>query len=154
MIDYNKLFKWWQYIFFIFSALTLSTLLYVTYPTQTNLNPLNPPQWLFAPMWAGLFLLIGLSLKRLREQKKKNQELSIAYWLFLTQLMINFAWGLIYGITRSSLLGAISLVFAWFFVLATIIEVRALDKKAGYLMLPYLCWMTAAVLVSITSAFY
>jgi len=63
-------------------------------------------------------------------------------------------WGLVFGFTRSLSLSPIILLFAWFFILTAVIEFYKIDKRCAYLMVPYLAWVNAAVIVSIATAVY
>jgi benzodiazapine receptor len=148
----KKLVKILYYLFLISSILTIASILFTNFPEPTGDNPISPPPWLFFPMWSGLFFLIALSLKELIDKKYTDKQLKTPITLLLTQLIINFAWGVIYGVTKDSVLGTITLIFSWFFVLFTLIEFRNLNKKAGYLLIPYLAWSTCAVIVSLGTA--
>lgn len=149
----KKIVKILYYLFLASSIITIVSIFFANFPQSTNNNPLNPPQWLFYPMWSGLFLLISLSMKELIKKEYKNKQLRTPIILFLIQLTLNFAWGAVYGLTRSSVYGTIILIFSWFYALFTIIELRKLEKKAAYYLIPYLAWSTIAVLVSFTANF-
>lgn len=154
-MDYNKVIKWLSYGFFIFSIMTILSILFTDFSDSGyQSSPIAPPQWFFFFIWSFLFILIGLSLCRINSLKIKNKLLALPTWLFIIQLIINFIWGLVFGLTRSLSLSPIILLFAWYFIIATIIEYYKLDKVSAYLMLPYLCWVTAAVIVSVSTAFY
>lgn len=146
-----KIVKILYYLFLASSVLTITSILFTNFPQPSGNNPLNPPQWLFFPMWTGLFLLIALSLKELLKKKYNDKQLKTPITLLLIQLGINFFWGIVYAVTKSGLFGTIILIFSWFFVLFTLIEFRNLNKKAGYLLLPYLAWSTIAVIVSLST---
>lgn len=121
-----------------------------TWYASLNKSPLVPPNWLFAPMWITLFTLMGIAFYFIWG-KKSN---CTAKTLYFTQLGMNSLWSIIFFGLRSLIFGAIEIIFLWFFILATLIEFKAIDKKAGYLLLPYLAWVTAATLLNITILWY
>jgi tryptophan-rich sensory protein len=86
-------------------------------------------------------------LKGLKENK-------LAVSLYSIQLGLNALWSIIFFGLHSIVFGAIEIVFLWFFILVTIIEFKAVDKKAGYVLLPYLAWVTLATLLNISIAFF
>ncbi len=152
-MKYDKILNILYYLFLISAILTIISPLITGFSESTNKSPLSPPQWIFYPMWTILFFLIALSLKTLRDKKISDKKLKIPVILFITQLVFNFLWGVIYGLGEP-LLALISLIFAWFFVLFSLTEFRELSKKSGYYLLPYLAWMTIAVIVSTSSIIY
>lgn len=151
MIDYHKGFKLISYLFLAFSILIFISIPFANYTSKSwyDKSPVSPSAFIFAPMWGSLFFLIFLSIRELVKHKK----LKFPFWLFCIQLIFNFIWGVLFSYYKSLVLSAISLVFAWFFILASLVEFRMVSRKAGYLLLPYLSWATIAVIVSISNVF-
>jgi tryptophan-rich sensory protein len=148
-MNYNKWFKFISYFFLASSIGIFISIPFVKYTSESwyNKSPINPPAELFAPMWGSLFLLIFLSIRELNKSKKK---LNLCFWLFSIQLLFNFVWGALFSL-KDLVLPAISLIFAWFFIIATLVEFRKISKKAGWLLLPYLSWVNVAVIVSLAN---
>lgn len=111
-------------------------------------SPITPPNWFFAPIWITLFFLMGLSLYFVWKKKGNTADSWIAITLFMVQLALNVLWSLIFFGLHQLLFGAVEIIFLWFFIAATIIEFRTIDKKAAYLLFPYLAWVTAATLLN------
>jgi tryptophan-rich sensory protein len=82
--------------------------------------------------------------------KKKNN--SLAKTLFFIQLGLNALWTPLFFGFQQLVLGLVEIVFLDYFVIATIIEFKALDKRAGYMLLPYLAWLTAATILNLSIA--
>ncbi|MFA5406258.1 MAG: TspO/MBR family protein [Candidatus Nanoarchaeia archaeon] len=123
-----------------------------TWYASINRPPITPPNWLFAPMWISLFTLMGVGFYFIWVKGIKKHKL--ASTLYFIQLGLNSLWSIIFFGLHSILFGAIEIVFLWFFILATIIEFKAVDKRAGYLLLPYLAWVTLATLLNISIVFF
>jgi translocator protein len=105
----------------------------------------QPPDWLFAPVWVALYLLMAVAawrVWRVRELK------STPLLLYAIQLVLNFAWSFIFfGAHRLGLsLGEIVLLLI--FVIATAIAFWRTDRLAGAMMLPYIGWVSFATLLN------
>jgi len=112
-----------------------------------NKPSLRPPNWLFAPIWTTLYALMGVSLF-LVWQKKKGKEAKQALTFFFIQLVLNSLWSIIFFGLRSPQWALIEIVVLWLFILLTMIKFYRLSKPAGWLFLPYLLWVTFAVILN------
>lgn len=119
-----------------------------TWYASLNKPSITPPNWLFAPMWTSLYTLMGIALYWV--WNKKNN--CLAKTLFFIQLGLNALWSLIFFGLQQLTLGLVEIIFLDYFVIATIIEFRDLDKKAGYILFPYMAWLTAATILNLTIA--
>jgi tryptophan-rich sensory protein len=106
-----------------------------------------PPNWLFGPAWTLLYFLMGVAIYRIwiTKPSKKTKE-AINY--FLAQLSLNFIWTPIFFGLRSPVIGLAVIISMWFMILFTIKKFVSVDKLAGYLLLPYLAWVTFATMLN------
>ncbi len=110
---------------------------------------LNPPAWVFGPVWTTLYALMGVaaflvwsSYAKATEDKKKG--IRVALILFGVQLVLNALWSIIF-FRLHSLGGAfIEIIFLWLAILATITAFAKISRPAAYLLLPYILWVTFA----------
>ncbi len=116
-------------------------------------TPISPPNWLFAPMWVSLYFLIGVAFYYIWTKGLREDGNWLAATIFSVQLILNVLWSLIFFGLHSLLFGAIEIIFLWFFIAATIIEFHSIDKKAAYLLFPYLSWVSIATLLNIAILF-
>ena len=103
----------------------------------------NPPNWIFGPVWTLLYFLMGVALYMLiGNAPSKEQRAGIL--IFAAQLFLNFWWSIIFfSFHRLDLaLGEIGLL--WLFILWMIIVLFRQKPVAGYLMIPYLLWVSFA----------
>ena len=107
----------------------------------------SPPNWVFAPVWTLLFLLMAVSLY-LIWKKEKTKERKTALWIFSYQLLLNILWSILFFGLQSPLAGFIEIIILWLAILATIITFFPLSKPAGLLFLPYLGWVSFAALLN------
>jgi benzodiazapine receptor len=56
----------------------------------------NPPAYLFGPVWTTLYLLMGISLGIIWCNKATELHKRNAYYLFATQLFLNFWWSIFF----------------------------------------------------------
>jgi len=100
----------------------------------------TPPGWLFGPVWVTLFFLMGISLYLVWKEKPKMKELPF----FPLQLGLNVLWSfLFFGIQRPDW-AFYEIIFLWLAILGNIIVFYKVDKRAAYLLVPYICWVTIA----------
>lgn len=129
---------------------------------------LNPPSWIFAPVWTGLYFLIGLALYLVWKNDWKivraiicdtcktwnpyTQRLWSGDWqraniqaVFAVQFILNIFWSLVFFGLRSPA-GAFFVILAlWFSIVYLIINFYRVSKAAGWLLAPYLLWVSFAV---------
>lgn len=117
-----------------------------------NKPPITPPSWLFSPMWTTLYFFMGVAFYMV--WVKGGPDFKLAKDLFLIQLGLNAFWSILFFGMGEVLFAGVEIVFLWFFILATIVEFYGVDKRAAYVMLPYLAWTTLATLLNIAVIFY
>lgn len=107
--------------------------------------PLSPPMWLFPVVWSILYILMGLALYYVRVSNASIQRKRAAYVYYALQLAFNFGWPIFFFNMEAFLTAFIWLCVMWLFILLTIIKFFDIDKKAGWLMIPYILWSTFAL---------
>jgi len=113
------------------------------YPTLVK-SSLNPPGWVFAPVWISLFLLMGLALYLVWRSERSPHRLMAAVWFF-AQLSFNIMWsGAFFGL-KSPRLGLEVILILWGLILITMLKFYKISVAAAWLMLPYLLWVSFAV---------
>ncbi|MGO8760392.1 MAG: TspO/MBR family protein [Desulfobaccales bacterium] len=108
---------------------------------------INPPAWVFAPVWTPLYLVMGIAAW-LVWQERGLARAAPALALFLAQLALNAAWfWLFFGL---HLLGwaLVDLAALWLAIGATILAFWAHRPLAGLLLVPYLLWVSFAALLN------
>lgn len=109
-----------------------------------------PPNWLFGPAWTVLYLLMGIAFALIWSRGWKQKKARVARNYFLAQLAINFLWSPIFFGLRSPILGLITIVIMWALIAMTVKKFYAISKPAGYLLVPYLAWVSFATLLNIS----
>jgi tryptophan-rich sensory protein len=100
---------------------------------------LSPPNWIFAPVWTTLFLLMGVAAG-IVWIKKDYRGLAI----FGFQLILNIAWSVIFFGMHSPGWAFVEIIFLWLAILVTIIVFAKTSRVAAWLLVPYIIWVTFA----------
>ena len=106
-----------------------------------NKPALSPPGWLFPVVWTVLYILMGIASYLVLTSGQPNRAALTVYGI---QLVFNFFWSINFFNHESYLFAFIWLVFLWILIFTTMILFYRISKPAGYLLLPYLLWVTFA----------
>jgi benzodiazapine receptor len=116
---------------------------FVTYFDALRKPPLTPPPAAFGPAWTALYLLMGVAAW-LVWREGLSRRTALALGLFAAQLVLNFAWSLIFFGQHRLGVALIEIVVLWLTILATIMAFWQVRRAAGALLLPYLAWVSLA----------
>jgi len=110
----------------------------------------TPPIWMIGFIWIFLFALMGIALYLIWRKSVISSSVVSALTVFFIQLALNVVWIFIFFGLRYPLGGIYAIIPLWIFILITSVKFFAIDRIAGYLMIPYLFW---ASFVSVLNAF-
>ena len=106
-----------------------------------NKPTLSPPGWLFPVAWTILYILMGIASYLVLTSGKPDRSALTVYGI---QLVFNFFWSIIFFNLEAYLFSFIWLVVLWLLILTTMLRFFRISRPAGYLLLPYLLWVTFA----------
>ncbi|NMB56759.1 tryptophan-rich sensory protein [Candidatus Beckwithbacteria bacterium] len=116
----------------------------------------NPPNWIFVPVWTGLFLLMGIALYLVWNEdlsKNKTKMKDMAIQIFGLQLIANVFWSFIFFTLQVPFVAFLEILFLWFLIFWTIESFWKINKTAAYLLFPYLAWVSFASILNLSIAF-
>jgi translocator protein len=104
---------------------------------------LNPPNWVFGPVWTALYLLITCAFYRILRSKPSTARRG-AISIFLFQMALNCAWSFAFFAARDPMLGLTVIAALEAAIVATIVLFHRIDKTAARLLWPYAAWVAFA----------
>ncbi len=110
----------------------------------------NPPNWIFAPVWTILYLLMAFAVWRVLRFPERSSARRLALTLFFLQLALNAAWSLMFFSAHSPLLGMLNIVPQWILIVATTAFFYRLDRIAALCLLPLVGWVAFAAVLNFT----
>jgi len=109
----------------------------------------NPPNWVFAPVWTLLYLTMIGTCWRVVEKARGTPMLRPILAIFAVQLFFNGLWPVMFfGLHQTG--WAIPVVLALdLSVYATVAAFMKVDRRAGFVLLPYAVWVSFASALNI-----
>ena len=112
--------------------------------------PFTPPNWLFAPAWTTLYLIMGVSASIIWQSGLDDRRIRNALTAFLVQLVLNALWSVAFFGLESPLYGIIVIAALWIAIIVTIVKFFRISTLAGALLLPYIVWVTFAAALNVS----
>ncbi len=111
--------------------------------SQLQKPALNPPNWIFAPVWTVLFIMMGVSLYLIWTAPDSASK-KTAYLIFAIQLILNVTWSGLFFALQRPLYAGIEIIILWIAILINILKFYSISKPAGWLLVPYILWVSFA----------
>ena len=131
-----------------FSGMVTRSAITTWYPTLIKPS-FNPPNWIFAPVWSMLYIMMGLAAglvwDRIDFEKKIVKK---ALLFFAIQLALNALWSYLFFGLKNPMLAGLEIVILWLMIYETYIEFAKINKIAGYLFIPYFLWVSFATVLN------
>jgi benzodiazapine receptor len=105
----------------------------------------TPPDWVFGPVWALLYTAMAIAAWRVW----KKQGLRWPLALFGVQLVFNAAWSWLFFGLRMPGAACVDVVLLWAVIITTTTVFWRADLAAGVLFVPYLLWVTFAMILNV-----
>ena len=108
---------------------------------------ITPPGWVFPIVWNLIFFLIALSLyfSWINSNHKERGRIAIAFGI---NFILNILWSFLYFGLRSPLLAFYEILLLEISIFAMIYVTSSIDKKSSLLLIPYLLWVSFAVILN------
>ncbi len=117
------------------------------YPTLVKPS-FNPPNWVFAPVWTTLYILIGIAAGIVWSKGFYHKWVKTALYHFGFQLLLNTAWSIFFFGMRNPLLAFIDIIALFILLLFTIKWFFVVNKMSAYLLIPYIFWVAFAAILN------
>ena len=142
----NKFLSFLIFGFVTFSASFIGSIATITSkePWYSSLNKsgLNPPDWVFAPVWTTLYLFMTISIWS--AWHKNYKDLNIIY-IYLMHLFFNTTWSIVFFVFHNIFAALINLIIIIGFIIILMIKYKKISNLSFILMIPYLLWCIYAL---------
>ena len=101
----------------------------------------TPPSWLFGPVWTILYVVMAVAAWLVWRHSSLS---AVPMWLFLLQLLLNVAWSAVFFRFHTPGWAFVEIAVLWCAILLTTIAFGRTVLLAGWLMVPYLLWVSYA----------
>ena len=105
----------------------------------------NPPDWIFAPVWTTLYLMMTISIWIYWHNK--NRDMNTIYIYFI-HLIFNTTWSIVFFVFHNLIIALIVLVILIGLIVYLILKFKHLTMTSVYLMIPYLLWCCFALILN------
>ena len=109
--------------------------------------PFNPPDWVFAPVWTAIYILMGIAAW-LVWRRGSFQVTDKAFSVFALQLSLNLTWSFLFFGLQLIDLALVEIVILLFTIITNTIIFWRLDRLAGLLFVPYAAWVAFATVLN------
>ena len=108
---------------------------------------LNPPDWVFGPVWTTLYLFMTIAIWSAWHKNTKNIDL---IYLYFIHLFFNTTWSIVFFVYHSISVALINLIIIIIFIIYLMSKFKNISNLSFYLMIPYLLWSCYALILNLT----
>ena len=105
---------------------------------------LNPPSWVFGPVWTILFILMGIAVFLVWRKGLDRKEVKVALAIFIFQLFLNVFWSVLFFGFKNPGVAFTEIISLWFAIMALVLAFYQISRAASYLIIPYILWVSFA----------
>ena len=90
----------------------------------------NPPNWVFAPVWTLLFIMMGIAAGLIWNKLETSKDLvKKGLFFFTIQLLLNALWSYLFFGLNNILLALIEIILLWLIIYETYHVFKQIDKR-------------------------
>ena len=145
----NKIVTFILFLSITFSASLIGGLATINFkePWYSLLNKpvFNPPDWIFAPVWTTLYLMMTVAVWIFWHTKNKNIN---TIYIYFIHLIFNTTWSLVFFVFHNMVLALIILIILIALIINLILRFKRVNMFSVYLMIPYLLWCCFALILN------
>ena len=145
----NKIVTFILFLSITFSASLIGGLATINFkePWYSLLNKpvFNPPDWIFAPVWTTLYLMMTVAVWIFWHTKNKNIN---TVYIYFIHLIFNTTWSVVFFVFHNMVLALIVLIILITLIINLILSFKRVNMFSVYLMIPYLLWCCFALILN------
>jgi benzodiazapine receptor len=121
-----------------------------TWYDQLSRPSFTPPDWTFGVVWPVLYVIMGISAFLIWNEGFNRRQVKVALSVFALQLILNGLWSPIFFGLHMIGPALVEIIMLWAAILLTIFAFWRLSKSAALLLLPYILWVSFAVVLNVS----
>ena len=145
----NKFISFFLFFIITYSASFIGGMATISFKepwySQLVKSNFNPPDWVFAPVWTTLYLMMTLAIWFYWHSKKR--EMNTVYIYFI-HIVFNTTWSIVFFGLHQILLALIVLMILITLIIILILRFKRVNYVSSYLMIPYLLWSCYALFLN------
>jgi len=106
----------------------------------------NPPDWIFAPVWTTLYLMMTIAIWKFWHDK--NRDMNTVYIYFI-HLIFNTTWSIVFFVFHKMILALVVLILLICLITILLFRFRRVNMISFYMMIPYLLWCCFALVLNL-----
>ena len=106
----------------------------------------NPPDWIFAPVWTALYLMMTFSIWFFWHSK--HRDINTVY-IYIIHILFNTTWSVVFFAFHNIFLALIILLILICLIIILIFRFKRVNIISSYLMIPYLLWTCYALFLNL-----
>ena len=147
----NKFLSFFLFFVVTYSASFIGSLATISYkePWYSSLikSNLNPPDWVFAPVWTTLYFLMTVAIWLFWHSKNKNID---TVYIYFIHLVFNTTWSIVFFVFHNIFLALINLIILIVLIIIIMVRFKRVNLTSYYLMIPYLLWCCYALVLNMS----
>ena len=105
----------------------------------------NPPDWIFAPVWTTLYLMMTLAIWFFWHSNKRDMN---TVYIYFIHIVFNTTWSIVFFGLHQILLALLVLLILILLIIVLIVRFKRVNLASYYLMIPYLLWTFYALFLN------
>ena len=110
-----------------------------------NKPTLNPPSWVFAPVWTTLYLMMTIAIWLFWHSRNKDMN---TIYIYFIHIVLNTTWSVVFFGLHQILLALFVLIVLILMIIILILRFKRVNIVSYYLMIPYLLWCCYALVLN------
>ena len=145
----NKFLSFILFFIITFSSSFIGGLITISFKdpwySQLVKSNLNPPDWIFAPVWTALYLMMTLAIWFFWHSKNRNFN---TIYLYFIHILFNTTWSIVFFGLHQILLALFVLIGLILMIIILMLRFKRVNIVSYYLMIPYLLWCCFALFLN------
>ena len=105
----------------------------------------NPPDWIFAPVWTTLYLMMTLAIWFFWHSNKRDMN---TVYIYFIHIVFNTTWSIVFFGLHQIFLALLVLLILILLIIVLIVRFKRVNLASYYLMIPYLLWTFYALFLN------